>query len=41
MPHVVIDNSYGKNSQYYNTWTQPNPKAKLFSDTPEALEQPS
>lgn len=41
MPHVVIDNSYGKNSQYYNTWTQPNPKAKLFNDTPDALEQPS
>ncbi|WP_152379466.1 polysaccharide pyruvyl transferase family protein [Paenibacillus brasilensis] len=39
MPHVVIDNSYGKNSQYYNTWTQPNPKARLFNDAPDALEQ--
>lgn len=30
IPHQLIDNSYGKNSQYFNTWTFRNPKAKLM-----------
>lgn len=40
-PHVIIDNSYGKNSQYYQTWSLSNPKAELFSDASEPVKQPS
>ncbi|MDP4098026.1 polysaccharide pyruvyl transferase family protein [Paenibacillus sp. P96] len=41
MPSVVIDNSYGKNSQYYEAWTAGNPKASLHGASESKLEQPS
>ncbi|MFB5761814.1 polysaccharide pyruvyl transferase family protein [Paenibacillus medicaginis] len=41
MPNVVIDNSYGKNSQYYEVWTAGNPKAGLHGAPESKLEQPS
>ncbi len=34
-PHVLIDNSYGKNSQYYRTWTHRNTKARLVQEAPD------
>ncbi|ANS74230.1 exopolysaccharide biosynthesis protein [Paenibacillus yonginensis] len=34
-PHVLIDNSYGKNSQYYRTWTCGFSKARLVQETPD------
>lgn len=31
-PHELIDNSYGKNSQYYHTWTCRYPQARLVGE---------
>jgi pyruvyl transferase EpsO len=38
IPHVVLDNSYGKVRQFYETWTRGTPLAR-WADTPaQALE---
>ncbi|WP_138493784.1 polysaccharide pyruvyl transferase family protein [Paenibacillus pinistramenti] len=33
-PHVLLDNSYGKNSLYYRTWTHSFGNARLVQDEP-------
>ncbi|WJH30913.1 polysaccharide pyruvyl transferase family protein [Paenibacillus sp. CC-CFT742] len=35
-PNVLLDNSYGKNSNYYAAWTQKNPKGRLESGQSES-----
>ncbi|WP_025678431.1 polysaccharide pyruvyl transferase family protein [Paenibacillus massiliensis] len=39
IPHIVIDNSYGKNSLYFQTWSTRNAKAKLYSEESAPVEQ--
>ena len=37
IPHVLLDNTYGKNRQFYSTWTRESP-VTAWADTPaEAL----
>ena len=36
IPHVLIDNSIKKLSNYYNTWTKSCPKAKFAVNLNEA-----
>ncbi|MCY9421777.1 pyruvyl transferase, partial [Bacillus paralicheniformis] len=38
--NVVIDNSYGKNANYYNTWMKDIPSTKLIQNNPEEAEKP-
>ncbi|KXZ20166.1 polysaccharide pyruvyl transferase family protein [Bacillus nakamurai] len=36
--NTVIDNSYGKNANYYHTWMKEAPNTRLIRETPETKE---
>ncbi|MBS4162042.1 pyruvyl transferase, partial [Klebsiella pneumoniae] len=38
--NVVIDNSYGKNANYYNTWMKDIPNTKLIQENGAKTEEP-
>jgi pyruvyl transferase EpsO len=38
IPHVVLDNSYGKNSAFHDTWTREWPLARLSASPAAALD---
>jgi pyruvyl transferase EpsO len=37
IPHVLLDNAYGKLSAFYNTWTRSSPLARFESDFAQAI----
>ncbi|MGI8779095.1 MAG: polysaccharide pyruvyl transferase family protein [Solirubrobacteraceae bacterium] len=39
IPHVVLDNSYGKNRTFYDTWTWEWPRARWSSSPASALDE--
>lgn len=39
IPNIVLDNSYGKNRRYYETWSRADPMSAFSDDPSEALEK--
>jgi len=39
IPHVALDNNYGKVSGYINAWTNTYPQVKIASSAQDAIEK--